>query len=220
MFDWFALGWCFKNCFLILLSEHDVAKNISSVLGICSALHSQAKAGSSTLFGKSSSSLGIWADWDLGLGKHWLQWFFRHLPHKVLVRECCELQAPLPLSPSQCSVACGYGLSVLFSFPEYQVWWLWVSGGDGCVWWQRLHIYICKLTPAFFVCNDRRSLLMWLLCSEPFHLAHLMKMCDNCIAGLCNCMFNCVGTRGSVSWVSQGEQRLACFLIRLYMPPT
>lgn len=88
LLELFVFGWCFKDYFLILVSECDAAKNISSFLGICSVLSSQVKAESCKLLGKNSSILGIWADWDLGLSKHWLQWFVSHFNVSICYKKC------------------------------------------------------------------------------------------------------------------------------------
>lgn len=157
MFEWFAFGLCFKDCSLILVSERDAAKNISSFLGICSMFHSQVKAWNESwkwklkvanYLGKTavawgSELTGIWgcARTDCSGFSGTLMWAFA--TQSAGQRECCELQALLPLSPLQCSAARGYWFAVLFCFPKYWDWWPRVSGRDGCVWGQRLHASAC-----------------------------------------------------------------------------
>lgn len=66
----------------------------------------------------------------------------------------------------------------------------------------------------FFACSEleyRRSLLMWLFCSEPFHHAHFVKTRENYVAGLCGGMLNHVDTRVSVSWVFSRRTRTSLF---------
>lgn len=113
-------------------------------------------------------------------------------------RECCELQAPLPLSAPQSSAVCGHWLAGLFCFPMYQDQRLWLSGDHGCIWGWGLHASawskggLCWCEG--FAVSPFITPTMWMLSS--------------------------VGTRVSVSGVSQGEQGLACFLTYLTVPLT
>lgn len=87
---------------MILFPECDASKKISSFLGLCSVSSSQLKAESCKLLGKNSSIFGIWADWGLGLGKHLLQWFFRHFHGSICHKKCWSERMPRIAGTAAC----------------------------------------------------------------------------------------------------------------------
>lgn len=215
MFKWFAFVWCFKDHSLILFSECDAAKNIRSFLGICRVLHSQAKSESCKLFGKNSSSLGIWAGWDLGLGKHWLQWFFRHFNVSICHTKCWSDRV-LWIAGTAASVSIAVLSSVWLLtccavlFPQVlrlvtmgvRRGWLCLRAKNSC---KRLLFLPAVIWSTGGPC--------WCDCFAVslFIVPTLWKPVRIMLQGCANRMHNHVGTRVSVTWVSSRTTRTCRF---------
>lgn len=119
-------------------------------------------------WGSELTGVWCWASTDCSGFSGTLAWAFA--TPSAGQRECCELQAPLPLPASQGSAVCGYWLAGLFCFPTYRDQRLWLSGGDGCVWGQGRRASACSFCVRWSgvgeVPADVRA-LQWALSSCP-----------------------------------------------------
>lgn len=167
-------------------------------------LSSQVKAESCKLLGNNSSILGIWADWGLGLGKQWLQWSVSHFNVSICHKKCWS-ERMLWIAGTTASVC----TTVLSSMWLLICWAVLFPYGPRPVTVAVRRPWLClRLRASTSACSFcvqwsgvGRSLLVWGLCSEPFHHAHPMETRENRVAGLCNRVLSCVGTRVSLSGV-------------------